>query len=76
MDALANELADLIKALRNSRTTIVGGLLGALVIWQGNGFQVPTNRQETAALAGGMLIALLGGLAKDGRSGSEAGSPY
>lgn len=61
------------KSLANYRTSAAGALLGALVWWQGTGFQIPQTRQEKAAALAGVALAVLGVLAKDGAVGSPPG---
>jgi hypothetical protein len=69
-------MEDIIKALGNYRTTIVGAILGVLVYWQGVGAQLPRTEDEWFAFAVGTGLALFGALAKDGSTGSDPGARY
>lgn len=58
------------KAFSNVQTTVVGWVAGILLVWQGNGFQWPQTKHDWTALIGGAALAVLGTVAKDGRTGS------
>ena len=62
------------KSASNLQTTIAGVALGGLLILQGNGFQLPSTKQDWTAFIGGLATMVLGTLAKDGSTGSAPGA--
>lgn len=60
--------------LSNGQTTAAGGLAGTAYYLSQSGFQLPTSKQDWLNFAVGLLLAVLGLLAKNATQGSQPGA--
>lgn len=65
-------LQTILSGLKNGKTTVTGGLLGATVYADQVGFALPATRNEWFSFAISVLLAVLGLLSKDTTTGSQA----